>query len=216
MRKTLFTNAVIHTGRTESEVFSSMLTENGVIKELYPTEKAPVPGKNTKVIDLKGQHVYPCLIDAHVHMLLTVAVMAMGFNICEITAEGVQPHTLKGVEERLKSYVSGQKEDAVIACNNYILTAIDERRMPTKEELDDWCGGRAAVIYNIDGHSTSLSTKMLELVGINPDGHSGVLQGEENERTQGRIINKVGSMITLPTLAKGIARFQNACASYGI
>lgn len=216
MSKTLFTNAVIHTGRTESEIFGSMLTENGVIRELYPVQKATVHDKNAKVVDLNGQHVYPCLIDAHVHMLLTVAVMAMGFNICEITAEGVQPHTLKGVEERLRSYVSGQKKDAVIACNNYILTAIDERRMPTKEELDDWCGGRAVVIYNIDGHSTSLSTKMLELVGINPEGHSGVLQGEENERTQGRIIDKVGSMITLPMLAKGIARFQNACACYGI
>ena len=216
MRKTLFTNAVIHTGRTESEVFGSMLVENGVIKELYPAEKTPKLDKSAKIIDLRGKHVYPCLIDAHVHMLLTVAVMAMGFNICEITARGVQPHTLKGVEERLRSYVSGQKKDAVIACNNYILTAIDERRMPTKEELDDWCGGRAVVIYNIDGHSTSLSTKMLELVGINPEGHSGVLQGEENERTQGRIIDKVGSMITLPMLSKGIARFQNACASYGI
>ena len=85
MSKTLFTNAVIHTGRTESEVFGSMLTENGVIRELYPVQKATVHNKNTKVVDLNGQHVYPCLIDAHVHMLLTVAVMAMGFNICEIT-----------------------------------------------------------------------------------------------------------------------------------
>lgn len=216
MKKTLFTNAVIHTGRTEAEVFGSMLTENGVIKELYPAEKSPVPDKKTKVIDLAGQHVYPCLIDAHIHMLMTIAVMAMGFNICEITTDGVEPNTLKGVEERLRNYVSGQEKDAIIACNNYILTAIDERRMPTKEELDDWCGERAVVIYNIDGHSTALSTRMLELVGINPKGHSGVLWGEENERTQGRIIDKVSSRITLPMLAKGIARFQNTCASYGI
>lgn len=216
MRRTLFTNAVIHTGRTESETYGSMLVEDGLIKALYPAGDAPEPGKKTKTIDLEGKHIYPCLIDAHVHMLLTVAVLAMGFNICEISAQGVQPHTIKGVEERLRSYVSGQKKDAIIACNNYIMTAIDERRMPTREELDDWCGGRPVVIYNIDGHSTSLSTKMLELVGISPDGHSGVLQGEENERTQGRIIDKVGSMITLPMLAKGIARFQNTCAGYGI
>ena len=215
MSKTLFHNATIHTGRTETEVFGAMLVENGRIKKLYPAGEVPAI-KGAKTVDLKRQHVYPCLIDAHVHMLLTIAVMAMGFNVCEITADGVQPHTIKGVEERLRKYAQGQKKDAIIACNNYILPAVDERRMPTKEELDDWCGNRPVVIYNIDGHSTSLSTKMLELVGISPEGHSGVLQGEENERTQGRIIDKVGSMMTLPMLARGIAVFQNTCAAYGI
>lgn len=216
MRQTLFTNAVIHTGRTESEVFSAMLVEKGLIRALYSAEEAADYAGKAKVVDLLGRHVYPCLIDGHVHMLLTIAVMAMGFNLCQITAGGVEPRTMKGVEERLRNYVAAQKSDAVIACNNYIMTAIDEHRMPTREELDEWGGGRPVVIYNIDGHSTSLSTKMLELVGISPQGHSGILQGEENERAQGRIIDTVSSMITLPVLAKGIAGFQNACASYGI
>ena len=216
MKQTLFTNAHIHTGRTEAEVFSAMLVEKGLIRALYSAEEAADYAGKAKVVDLQGRHVYPCLIDAHVHMLLTIAVMAMGFNLCQITAGGVEPHTMKGVEERLRNYVSGQKPDAVIACNNYIMTAIDEHRMPSREELDEWGGGRPVVIYNIDGHSTSLSTKMLELVGISPVGHSGILQGEENERAQGRIIDTVSSMITLPVLAKGIAEFQNTCASYGI
>lgn len=216
MRQTLFTNALIHTGRTEAEVFSAMLVEKGHIKALYSAEEAAAYRGKAKVVDLQGRHVYPCLIDGHVHMLLTIAVMAMGFNLCQITARGVEPNTMKGVEERLRNYVSAQKPDAVIACNNYIMTAIDEHRMPTREELDEWGGGRPVVIYNIDGHSTSLSTKMLELVGISLEGHNGILQGEENERAQGRIIDTVSSLITLPILAKGIARFQNTCASCGI
>lgn len=216
MKQTLFTNAHIYTGRTEAEVFSAMLVEKGLIRALYSAEEAADYAGKAKVVDLQGRHVYPCLIDAHVHMLLTIAVMAMGFNLCQITAGGVEPHTMKGVEERLRNYVSGQKPDAVIACNNYIMTAIDEHRMPSREELDEWGGGRPVVIYNIDGHSTSLSTKMLELVGISPVGRSGILQGEENERAQGRIIDTVSSKITLPVLAKGIAEFQNTCASYGI
>lgn len=216
MKQTLFTNALIHTGRTESEIFSAMLVEKGRIKALYSADEAEAYSGKAKVVDPQGKHVYPCLIDGHVHMLLTIAVMAMSFNLCQITAGGVEPRTMKGVEERLRNYVSGQKPDAVIACNNYIMTAIEEHRMSTREELDDWGGGRPVVIYNIDGHSTSLSTKMLELVGISPEGHSGILQGEENERAQGRIIDTVSSMITLPVLAKGIARFQNTCASYGI
>ena len=166
--------------------------------------------------DLKGKHVYPCLIDGHVHLLLTIAVMAMGFNACEITSDGIEPHTMAGIEKRIRAYAAKQKKDAVIAINNYIMTAIDEHRMPTKAELDAWTDGRPTVIYNIDGHSTSLSSEMLRRVGIDPDGHSGVLQGEENERTQGRIIDNVGGSVTLPVLAKGIANFHNYCADYGI
>ena len=172
--------------------------------------------KMPEMIDLKGEHVYPCLIDGHVHLLLTVAVMAMGFNACEITGSGVEPHTLAGVEARVREYASHQPADATIAINNYVLSAIDERRMPNRHELDDWGGGRAIVIYNIDGHSTALSTAMLEKVGIDPSTSDGVLQGEANERAQGRIIDTVGSAIGAATLAKGVANFHNYCGEYGI
>lgn len=196
----------------EEDSFYAMDVEEGRIKKIYRT-KEEFKGDG---IDLKGKHVYPCLIDGHVHLLLTVAVMAMGFNICEITEDGVKPSTVEGALARLKEYADKQKKDAIIACNNYILTAIDERRMPTKEELDIAGSGRPVVIYNIDGHSTALSTAMLKLVGIDPRCHNGILQGEENERTQGRIIDTVGGSISIPTLAKGVANFQNYCAEYGI
>ncbi len=174
------------------------------------------PEGNYVEVDLNGKHVYPCLIDGHTHMLLTIATMAMGFNACEITANGVEPHDIRGIEQRVREYASKQKSNAVIAINNYIKSAIDERRMPTKDELDDWTDGRATVIYNIDGHSTSLSSKMLELIGIDPKDHNGVLSGEENERAQGRIIDILGGMITPSMLAKGVANFHNYCAEYGI
>ena len=199
---------------SEEDRSDYMLVDKGRIVSVG--RGTPEVGGVKERVDLEGKHVYPCLIDGHTHMLLTIAVMAMGFNACEIRADGVQPHTVAGVEKRVREYAAKQKPDAVIAINNYILTAIDERRMPTKEELDDWGGGRPIVIYNIDGHSTSLSTAMLRLVGIDPEGHSGVLQGEENERTQGRIIDTVGASISLPVLAKGIGNFHNYCAEYGI
>ncbi len=212
---TLFYNGKIHTMVSELDEKSWMLVRSGKIERMG-TGEPDGDLKYKEKIDLGGKHVYPCLIDAHVHMLLTIAVMAMGFSACEITSEGVRPNTIKGVGERIRSYAEKQKPGAVIALNNYILTAIDELRMPTKDELDDWAGGRAIVVYSIDGHSTSLSTKMLELVGLDPAKSNGVLQGEENERMQGQIVNKISSLISLPMLAKGIANFHNYCADYGI
>ncbi len=213
MGEVLFSHATFHSGLSESDTFSFMTVENGKITGTY----AHRPERSfSKVEDLGGRHVYPCLIDAHVHLMLTVAVMAMGFSVCEITVKGVEPGDLAGIEKRVRDYASAQPKGAVVALNNYIVTAIKEHRMPNKQELDEWGGGRPVVIYNIDGHSTALSTKMMELVGIDPESNDGVLSGEENERAQGRIIDAVSSRITPAMLAKGVAAVQNACASYGI
>lgn len=212
--KKLFYNGIIHTMVSEDDCRSYMVVEDGKITETGEGE-APV-GKYPDRENLEGRHVYPCLIDGHVHMLETIAVMAMGYSVCEITSDGIQPHSLAGVEKRVRAYAEKQKPDAIIALNNYVLTAIDEKRMPNREELDDWAGGRAIVIYNIDGHSTALSSRMLEMIGTDPETSDGILQGEDNERAQGRLIDIVGSSVSLPVLAKGIARFHNYCAEYGI
>ena len=168
------------------------------------------------MINLKGEHVYPCLIDAHTHLLQTIASMAMGCNACEITANGVEPRTLAGVEAKVREYASQQPADAIITMKNYVMTAIDEGRMPDKDELDDWAGGRAIVIYSIDGHSTSLSSAMLENIGIDPQLCNGVLQGEANEQAQGRILDVCSGALEIRDIAKGVADFHNYCGEYGI
>ena len=213
MKRTLYKNAIFHPMTGRGDVFHAMEVEDGIIKAVY--DKAP-EHFDGEVISLEHRHVYPCLIDGHIHMLLTIAVMAMGFNVCEITENGVEPNTLKGVEEKIRDYSSRQGKNAVIAANNYILSAMDECRLPTREELDEWSGGRAVAIYNIDGHSSALSSKMLEKIGINPEGHSGVLTGEEHEKNQGKLTDVIGSSISVKTLARGVAEFQNTCAKYGI
>ena len=214
--KKLYYNGVFHAMTGEDDAFYAMEVEKERIARIYPTAADLPEEKRKRGVDLEGQHVYPCLIDGHTHMLLTISVMAMGFTACDITPAGIEPHTIAGVGERIGAYAAKQKKNAVIAINNYIVTAMDEGRLPSREELDSWGGGRAVVVYNIDGHSTALSSKMLRMIGIDPTGHSGVLQGEDNERAQGRIIDVVGSSIGLSTLARGIANFHNYCADFGI
>jgi predicted amidohydrolase YtcJ len=210
----LFTDGIFHSGKSEEDTFYCMAVEHGRIVGTYRSK--PKRAGRYREVSLHGAHVYPCLIDAHVHLLHTIAAQAMGFSVCAITEDGVKPDCLAGVEQRIRDYAAGRKKGAMIAASNYIVSAVKERRLPTKEELDDWGGGRPVVVYNIDGHSSSLSTEMLRAAGLDPAGHDGILSGEAHERIQGKLTDIVASSVTLPVLARGIAAFHNRCADYGI
>lgn len=214
MSATLFENAVFHTGRSVDEVFKFMLVEKGRIKKL--SHSRPAMGSYKKSIDLHGQHVYPCMIDAHVHLLYSIVTAAMGFDVCKIEGNSVVPNTIAGIEKRMREFAATKKKCELVVANNYILSAIDELRLPSRQELDDWCGGRAAVIYTIDGHASALSSAMLKKIGIDPEGHSGVLMGEAHERVQGKLTDAIASAVTPSVLARGIAKVENDCAAWGI
>ena len=113
--KTLFYNGKFHTMVSEEDQKNYMIVEDGKITELG--NEIDISKFQNKV-DLLGKHVYPCLIDGHTHMLLTIAVMAMGFNACEITKDGIEPHTIAGVEKRVREYVKDKGPKEIIAINN--------------------------------------------------------------------------------------------------
>lgn len=214
MKTVLFENARFYTGRSEEEYYKYMLVEKGRVKTLSNTR--PDSRLFGRAVDLGGGNVYPCMIDPHVHLLYTIILAAMGFDVCNIEDGRVVPDTIAGIEQRLRSFAAGKKPGEMVVANNYILSAIDELRLPTRQELDEWCGGRAAVVYTIDGHASALSTAMLKKIGLEAEGHSGVLMGEDHERVQGRITDAISSMVTPGVLARGIAAVENNCAAMGI
>ena len=214
MKATLFENARFYTGRSENEYYKYMLVEKGRIKSL--TDERPDSRLFGRAIDLGGGNVYPCMADPHVHLLYTIVLSAMGFDVCRIENGQVVPNSIKGIEEKLRAFAASKKPGEMVVANNYILSGIDELRLPSREELDDWCGGRAAVVYTIDGHASALSSAMLRRIGLEPEGHSGVLMGEDHEQVQGRLTDAISSMVTPSVLAKGIAAVENNCAAMGI
>ena len=209
---TLFSGARFHTLRMEEEAFGYLGETKGRITWLSDAR----PQRFKKEVRLDGLHVYPSLTDAHLHLMYTVAMAASGFDVCEIKGGGVVPDTLEGVAARLREYCAARGPGDIITANSYIPSAIREKRMPTRRELDDWAGGRRAVIYSIDGHSSSLSTAMLRALEIAPEGHDGILRGAEHEFRQGRITEILAGSIRPRDIARGVAEFTNQCARYGI
>lgn len=208
----LYTNGHIHPMTDESSVYTCMTVENGII---CAVGDEPVDSYD-EVTDLDGCHVYPALWDSHLHLLYSIVLAAGSFQVCETGTEGVKPDCLAGVKERLEKRCRENPKQKIITGNGYIASAIKEKRLPTRQELDEWSGGRAVIIYNIDGHSSAMSTKLMEMLKLPTEGHCGIFSGEEHEFMQGRVTNLIASCVSPALLARGLAEFQNNCAEYGI
>ncbi len=213
--KTLYYGGTIHTMRKEQETFTALGIEEDRIIFTGSTEKEILKGYD-RYVDLEGMHVFPTLTDSHVHLLYTMILAASSFNLCEVTAGGIVPDSMEGVEARVRDYCRSHPKQKIIAANQYILSAMKEKRLPDRHELDEWTGGRCMIIYNIDGHSSCISTALMKKLGLSCEGHDGRFSGEEHEFMQGKVTNLIAASVTPGVLARGIANFSNLCARYGI
>jgi len=165
-------------------------------------------------INLAGRYVFPGLCDSHLHLLYSIVLAASSFNICKITGNGITPDNMAGIKKSVEDYASAHLKQKIIVINNYITPAIKEHRLPYATELDEWTNGRETVVFSIDGHSCALSTALLKRLGVTSE--SGILSGTDYDLSQGKITGYIASSVSIRTLAKGIANFENECFKYGI
>lgn len=214
MKKTLYFSGHIHTMTSEDDVYSVMLTEGEKIA--YIGNEIPSDVSYSEKIDLQGKHVYPTMTDSHLHLLYSLVLSAGSFNICEITSQGVKPDNLRDIGEKVRLYCKNNPKQKIITANGFIISAVKEKRLPNRFELDEWSGGRAMIVYSIDGHSSSISTKLMDMLDLPTKDSDGIFFGEAHEFMQGKVTTLIASSVTPSTLARGIANFSNLCASYGI
>lgn len=210
---TLFYDGWFHPMKSESEVFRYLGVTDGKITWLSNNPPDEEYGQKQS---LGGRHAYPAMIDSHLHLTYSLVLAASSFTVCEVKNGRIEPDTLTGVKEKIMQFSGSAGKSEILVGNNFIVSAMKEKRLPTRQELDEWSGGRAMVVYNIDGHSSSLSTAMLEKAGISSERGDGILKGKEHEFNQGKITTLIGKSVTPAKLAKGIANFTNECTKYGI
>ncbi len=123
-------------------------------------------GENTKVVDLGGKTVIPGVIEGHMHFPM------LGENLIKIDA------FWKPKEEILKAV---QAEAARLKLGEWIQgfgwnnEVWEDKKYPTKEELDAVSPNNPVMLERTDGHMIWVNSKALELAGItkntaNPQG----------------------------------------------
>lgn len=118
------------------------------------------PG-STRRLDMEGATILPGFNDAHVH-LWKVGWLLTGMH----DARGARsiPELLEG----LRAHASRQPPEGWVLARGYHEGRLDERRHPTREELDSVGGGRPVWLLRTCAHIAVANSRALELGGITP------------------------------------------------
>jgi predicted amidohydrolase YtcJ len=132
-------------------------------------------GKDTKVIDLKGQMLLPGFVESHIHT--TLAILAVGADL--------QTDSIDELLARVKTYADAHPNDKVIRGFGWRYTMFPTTG-PTKEVLDKVFPDKPVMLIAIDVHSAWVNSKALQMAGIDakhPDPAPGVSYYQRDPKT---------------------------------
>ncbi len=174
-------------------------------------------GKDTKLIDLKGQTVIPGLIDSHLHYL------SLGTRLLQIDAFWKpKEEILEAVAEKYKKIEPGEW----ILGRGWNQEVWDPPVFPTKEDLDAVSPDVPVVLTRVCGHATWVNSKALEIAGIDkntPDPVGGEILRDENGEPIGILTDQAQQLVstkvpdfTEKQLEKALLLAQEELFSQGI
>ncbi|WP_085523165.1 amidohydrolase [Tuberibacillus sp. Marseille-P3662] len=115
-------------------------------------------GPHTKIIDLKGRSLLPGFNDAHAHLEL------YGTNKLGVNCKDV--NSIEEMVEKLKQVAEKTSEGKWIRGWGYNQNDLDEKRHPTRWDLDRVSTDHPIIIVRTCGHISTVNSKALDLAGI--------------------------------------------------
>jgi predicted amidohydrolase YtcJ len=115
-------------------------------------------GRETKVIDLKGEFVLPGFNDAHLHLA------SGGFEKLNLDLVGTK--SLADMQQRIAERVRTSEPGGWIRGRGWDHMSWETQKLPTREDLDRVTAGHPAVFTRVDGHICVANTAALLAAGI--------------------------------------------------
>jgi predicted amidohydrolase YtcJ len=162
----------IYTMKTKDEVYQWMAINDGKIVCLGNEEPFnSFVGESTEIINLQNHVVIPGLYDCHVHLVQS------GLN-----SEGIELLNVKSISELLDLIKKKTKTIAVgqlIKGYHFDVTKIEEKRFPTRYELDNISPDHPVWINSIEFHTSAINSLALNIVDL-PYNIDGIKRDERN------------------------------------
>jgi predicted amidohydrolase YtcJ len=200
----IFTGGTIVTMNEAQPVAEAVATRGGAIIAVgTDADVLRLKGPATKVTELRGRTMLPGFIDAHGHLGQLGATLA--------TADLRPPpistaSSIARIQQILRSY----QEQHHIADGQWLLgsgyddTLIEEKRHPTRDDLDRVSTTIPIAVTHISGHLTVVNSKALELLHMDsktPDPPGGVIQRRPGSREPNGVLEEHAAFALFPLVA---------------
>lgn len=152
----------------------------------YRDEVMKLKGKNTGVIDLKGQTMLPGFIDPHGHVFNT-GVQAVSANL--LPRPDGEVNDIAALQAQLTAWATQNKnlvdKYGWIIGFGYDDAQLKEQRHPTRDDLDKVSLDKPIVVIHQSGHIGSMNSKALQIAGVTAqakDAQGGVIRRKPGSR----------------------------------
>jgi predicted amidohydrolase YtcJ len=162
MSKILLYNGEVVTVNAKDEIAQAVLIEGNRIRFVGSNEEAfRLCGESTQKIDVQGNTVLPGFIETHIHTASRV-VLTKGIDLSK--KSGIV--NIEALQKRIRENTEPLKEGEWLICHGLTFEDLEERRWPTRWELDSVSQGHPVAITHSSGHTGLYNTKAFELCHV--------------------------------------------------
>jgi predicted amidohydrolase YtcJ len=224
----IYTGGDILTMRGEApEYVEALAIEAGkIIHAGSLAEARQMAGASPETVPLAGRTLLPGFIDGHGH----IADYVMSWGKPDLSPPPVgDTRTIADIQNKLAAYLakSAAPTDQLVVISGYDDSLLEEKRHPTRHDLDKVSTTVPILIVHASGHLVVANSPALAMVGITaetPDPDGGVIQREEGSKIPNGVLEETAGypfMARLPKSAlpdqlRMLDEIQAWWASYGL
>ncbi len=136
----------------DNNVFSYLIEDNGKI--LHVGNDLPEIYANSKQIELGEKALIPSFGDGHIHFSNWALLAASFFDIRSA-------RNFSETGKMIKAFISSNKKSKLVLCFGASKHSVEEKRLITRQELDEFCSDKPLIIVCYDGHSCIVNSHLL-------------------------------------------------------
>ncbi|MFM8516841.1 MAG: amidohydrolase [Nevskiaceae bacterium] len=146
----------------------------------------------TRVVELGSSVLLPGFIDAHGHLTATAATQSLAD--LSVPPVGVV-RNIADIQRVLRQFIADRSlaPGTVVVGRGYDDAQLNERRHPTREDLDAVSTQHPILLAHVSGHLAAANSAMLALAGVDaatPDPSGGVIRRREGSREPNGVLEE--------------------------
>ena len=197
----------ILTVNANNDVYRYLVEDNGKI--LYVGNTLPAIYGSVEKVALGQRVLIPAFVDTHEHFA-SFSTFQAGLNVMEAESN-------EEIKSMVRDFVKRSKSKTLI-CFGASPYSVKEKRLISREELDEVCPNKEIMVVKYDGHACIVNSKLLQkmdekvknLRGYHPD------TGEMNQEAFFKFSDYISSSLSLIELFSNMMDAVDFIASRGI